>query len=66
MRLIDTIRNNRTNQAAKVYRDSEWNEYRVRFYQDGHVQPAQDYHTDDKQDALDTARRVQAQEPAFA
>ena len=41
---------------AKVYRDVEWNEYRVKFHvaDTGYLTEA-DYHTDDKQDALDTA-----------
>ena len=41
---------------AKVYRDVEWNEYRVKFHvaDTGYLTEA-DYHTDDKQDALDSA-----------
>lgn len=39
---------------AVTYRDAEWQEYRVKFYFDGVHQSAADYHTDDKQDALDT------------
>ena len=41
--------------TAIVYRDVEWDEYRVRFYRDGEYQDGADYHTSDKQDALDTA-----------
>ena len=40
---------------ARVYRDAEWNEYRVKFYLNGHHMQEEDYHTDDKQDAMDTA-----------
>lgn len=39
-------------ESAKVYRDSEWNEYRVRV--DG-AGPESTYHTDDKADAISTA-----------
>lgn len=46
---------NSKDKQAKVYRDSEWNEYRVCFYRHGVKIIGGDYHTDDKQDALDTA-----------
>lgn len=39
---------------ARVYRDAEWNEYRVRIYLNGQLNAAADYHTSDKQDAHDT------------
>lgn len=42
--------------CAKVYRDAEWNEYRVKFFTNGFHQSRADYHTDDKQDAIDTAK----------
>jgi hypothetical protein len=43
--------------TAKVYKDHEWGEYRVKFYTDGkHEGEAADYHTDDKDDANDTAK----------
>lgn len=42
-------------QTVKVYRDSEWQEYRVRSYPNGKLYAPADYHTTDKQDALDTA-----------
>jgi len=42
--------------TAKVYRDSETNEFVVKFYVDGVYQTEADYFTDDKQDAMDTAR----------
>lgn len=60
LRLIDTITSDLrpTGQllVGKVYRDAEWNEYRVKFYADGHYNPRADYHTDDKKDAIDTAK----------
>jgi hypothetical protein len=43
--------------TAKVYKDHEWGEYRVKFYTDGkHEGEDADYHTDDKDDANDTAK----------
>lgn len=42
--------------TAKVYRDAEWNEYRVCFYLNGTKQLNADYHTPDKPDALATAQ----------
>lgn len=51
-RLIETFRRP-SGAEARVYRDSEWNEYRTVFYRAGaQVGTA---HTDDKQDAMDTA-----------
>ena len=43
------------NRTTKVYRDAEWEEYRVVFYIDGKKQPDADYHTDDKKDAYRSA-----------
>lgn len=44
------------NRAVKIFRDTVWNEYVVAFYLNGEHQEKADYHTDDKQDAADTAR----------
>ena len=46
-----------TGQNAKVYRDTDWQEYRVKFYDEAgqHLTNA-DYHTDSKEDAESTAR----------
>lgn len=42
--------------TAKVYKDTDWGEYRVKFFKDGkHVGEDADYHTDDLDDAKDTA-----------
>ncbi len=41
--------------TAKVYRDSEWDEYRVRLYIAGELRTAADYFTDEKADAIATA-----------
>lgn len=43
--------------TAKVYHDTEWQEYRVKFYgTNGEYFSHADYHTDNKEDALETAR----------
>lgn len=42
--------------TAKVYKDNEWEEYRVKFFKDGkHVGEDGDYHTTDLDDAKSTA-----------
>jgi hypothetical protein len=44
---------------AKIYYDREWQEYRVKLYVDGIYQGEDsDYHTDDKEDAFDTAKAL--------
>ena len=43
--------------VAKVYKDKDWGEHRVRFYSpEGKHYTESDYHTDDKEDAHDTAK----------
>ncbi|QNO00834.1 hypothetical protein phiPsa397_171 [Pseudomonas phage phiPsa397] len=42
--------------TAKVYRDSEWNEWQVVFAKDRNVAFKASYHTSDKADAVDTAK----------
>jgi len=42
--------------TAKVYKDTETGEFIVKFYVDGKYQKDADYHTDSKQDAMDTAK----------
>lgn len=44
------------NKTAKVYKDADWGEYRVKHYVDGAHQAKADYHTDDASDATDTAK----------
>lgn len=56
MRLISTIHKAAAEATAKVYKDTDWNEYRVKFYVRGQHQQDADYHTEDKQDAHDTAQ----------
>lgn len=45
------------NYSVKVYRDTDWNEFVVRFFENGIHQLDADYYTDDKDDAIDTAGR---------
>lgn len=40
---------------VKVYRNSEWGEYINRLFVDGTELKGSAYHTDDKDDAIDTA-----------
>jgi len=44
LRLTDTYTNVDTNEVAKVYKDNEWQEYRVKFYVNGIYQIDADYH----------------------
>lgn len=56
LKLTATFKDVETGAISKVYRDAEWNEYRVRFYdKNGIHMDASDYHTNDKEDALLTA-----------
>jgi hypothetical protein len=59
LRRVETISNTKTGHSAKVFRDAEWDEYRVRFYApDGTLQADQDYHTDCLGEAQSTARAI--------
>lgn len=43
--------------TAKVYKDQDWGEYRVKHYnEDGKYMPKLDYHTDDREEANDQAK----------
>jgi hypothetical protein len=42
--------------AYKIYKDMDWDEYIVKFYENGKYNPEADYHTDDKEDAFGTAK----------
>ena len=54
MRTIINVRE-KGGRRAVTYRDSEWEEFCVYFHENGvHLEDA-DYHTDDREDALDTA-----------
>jgi len=56
MRLIQTYHSANREAAAKVYRSAEWEEYIVRFFRQGSELRDAAYHTDDKGDALNTAK----------
>lgn len=53
LRLLHTVGNGR--RTAKVYKDAEWGEYRVKHYTDGEHHKEADAHTDHKEDAMGTA-----------
>lgn len=53
MKKINEITNNRI--TVKVMFDKEWEEYRTQLFIDGVHQEKADYHTDDKEDATQTA-----------
>lgn len=55
MRKVGSFFNTATGKTANVYRDSEWQEYRVKFYRNGVYQKDADYHCDDRLDADQTA-----------
>ena len=55
MRKLTKVFNSDTGRGFTIYKDTEWGEYRVQFYADHKHLLDADYHTDDKQDAYDTA-----------
>jgi hypothetical protein len=55
LRKVGTFFNQITDKKADVYRDSEWQEFRVKFYVRGQYQKNADMHTDDRRDADFTA-----------
>lgn len=58
MRLVKTV-TGPNGHSAKVYKDPEWGEHRVKFYApDGAYQSKADYHTDDRHDAIGTAEHM--------
>lgn len=56
LRLIGTHKSDCGKHEAKVYKDTDWNEHRVKFFIHGKHHEPGDYHTDDKQDAHITAQ----------
>ena len=65
MRKITTIVNAETKREAEVWYNPEWEEYVVLFFKTTpktrNHQRGADYHADDKQDALDTAKHWTSQ-----
>jgi hypothetical protein len=58
LRRLETITNTKTGKSAKVYRDAVWNEWRVRYYDNGVLNAAADSFHSDQSDAQTTARTV--------
>ena len=56
LRKVATFRDEREKLSAEVYRDADWDEYRVKFFRNGALMEGADYHTGEKPDALSTAR----------
>jgi hypothetical protein len=54
LRLIDTFIG--TTCTVKVYKDSTWDEYVCRLFEGGKEFKGASYHTNDKTDALETAK----------
>lgn len=55
LRKLGVFFNQITDKKAEIFRDTEWEEFRVKFYRQGQYQIHADYHTDDRKDANDTA-----------
>lgn len=56
MRIIARIASDITGRSATVYRDTVWQEYRVKFFAcNGPLCESADYHSDDRADALETS-----------
>ena len=54
LKLITTVTHGKD--TAKVYRDDEWSEWRVKYYKNGVYRKNADSHHGDEEDARDTAR----------
>ncbi len=57
MRKLISIDDKRTNRKFSIYRNAEYSEWVVRFYEHGVHLHGADYHTDDSADAYDTANK---------
>ena len=55
MRLKKTVTGSNPEKSAKIYKDQDFGEYRVKHYEGGKHNEAADYHTDDMDDAHATA-----------
>lgn len=60
-KVYDSIKTTNGKQV-KVYYDRDWEQYEVRFYVDGVWLDGSTYYTDDKVDAINTARHVMTEE----
>jgi len=57
MKLVGTHHSDCGTKTAKVYKDSDWDEYRVKHFKNGKHLSDGDYHTSDKDDAHGTAKQ---------
>jgi hypothetical protein len=57
MRKLISIGIQNTGRKVTIYRNSDWNEWVVRFYMNGVHQTEADYHTGCSADAYDTANK---------
>lgn len=57
LRKIYDVSDSTSNRSAIVFRDAEWDEYRVKFFSNGGIPlcSSADYHTNDMGDAKGTA-----------
>lgn len=55
LRKIEAITNPELGLTAVVYRDADWDEYRVKHHVNGEYQADADYHCDGKAEALNHA-----------
>jgi hypothetical protein len=55
LRLKKTVTGSNPDKSAKIYKDQDFGEYRVKHYEGGKHNEAADYHTDDMEDAHTTA-----------
>jgi hypothetical protein len=55
LRLKKTVTGSNPEKSAKIYKDQDYGEYRVKHYEGGKHNEAADYHTDDMEDAHTTA-----------
>ncbi|RLT21504.1 MAG: hypothetical protein DWI31_02210 [Candidatus Aquidulcis sp.] len=55
LRLKKTVTGSNPDKSAKIYKDQDFGEYRVKHYEGGKHNEAADYHTDDMNDAHTTA-----------
>ena len=55
LRLKKTVTGSNPDKSAKIYKDQDFGEYRVKHYEGGKHKEAADYHTDDMEDAHTTA-----------
>ena len=65
LRLIHTETGNGNARVAKVYKDHEWDEHRVKHFVNGVHQKEADYHSD-KEDSMSHAKHWTSEKPKFA